>query len=306
MIIVAGEALIDRIVQPDGREVAVPGGGPFNTARTIGRLDGEVAFLGRLSTDRSGMALRAMLAADGVDLRWIVSTDAPTTEAIAELDAHGAASYRFQLDGTAAPGLEPADVLSALRSEPAAVHVGSLGLVAEPIASALEAGMAAIGPTTLVMVDPNCRSQAIVDREAYLGRLHRVLSRADVVKLSADDLAYIAPELSLAAAARALLALGPIVILLTDGPRTGRVIGRRTAFDIEVPTVAVVDTVGAGDAFGGAFLVRFMERSGARAGLGDGSILRDAVAVAVAVAAETCRRTGADPPRRGEIDWPLD
>ena len=87
MIIVAGEALIDRIVQPDGREVAVPGGGPFNTARTIGRLGGEVAFLGRLSTDRSGMALRAALAADGVDLRWVASTDAATTEAIAELDA---------------------------------------------------------------------------------------------------------------------------------------------------------------------------------------------------------------------------
>ena len=32
----------------------MPGGGPFNTARTIGRLGGQVAFLGRLSTDRFG------------------------------------------------------------------------------------------------------------------------------------------------------------------------------------------------------------------------------------------------------------
>jgi fructokinase len=301
MIIVAGEALIDRIAQPDGREVAVPGGGPFNTARTIGRLGGEVAFLGRLSTDRSGMALRAALVADGVDLRWVVSTDAPTTEAIAELDAHGAASYRFQLDGTAAPGLEPADVLSALRSDPKAVHLGSLGLAVEPIASALEAGIAVLGPTTLVMVDPNCRWQAIVDREVYLDRLRRFISRADVVKLSADDRAYLTPELSQDAAARALLVLGPTVILLSDGHRPVRVVGRRVSFEVEVPAVEVVDTVGAGDAFGGAFLGRFMERSGTRAGLGDERTLRDAVDVAVAVAAETCRRTGADPPRRGEI-----
>lgn len=305
MIIVAGEALIDRIVEPDGREVAVPGGGPFNTARTIGRLGGTVAFLGRISTDRSGTTLREGLAADGVDLRWAVSTDDPTTEAIATLDAHGVASYRFQLDGTAAPGLEPADVSRALRSDPEAVHLGSLGLAVEPIASALEAGMTALGPATLVMVDPNCRPQAIVDRAAYLARLRRVLSRGDVVKLSEDDRAYIMPELSPDAAARALLALGPSVILLTDGPRPVRVVCRRIAFDVEVPAVEVVDTVGAGDAFGGAFLVRFMERSSARAGLGDERILRDAVDVAVAIAAQTCRRAGADPPRRGAIAWPL-
>ena len=304
MIIVAGEAVIDRIVQPDGREFAVPGGGPYNTARTIGRLGVAVAFLGRLSTDRSGSALRSSLAADGVDLRWVVSTDDPTTEAIAELDAQGVASYRFQLEGTAAAGLELADVLGAWRSDPEAVHVGSLGLAVEPIASALEAGLAALEPTTLVMVDPNCRSQAIEDREAYLERMRRVLSRADVVKLSAEDRAYLTPELAPDAAAAALLAFGPTVILLTDGSRPVRVIGRRVGFDVEVPAIEVVDTVGAGDAFGGAFLARFMECSGRRAGLGDEGILRHAVAVAVAVAAQTCRRIGADPPRRSEIAWP--
>ena len=54
MIVVAGEALIDILVQPDGRLTAVPGGGPFNTARTIGRLGGQVAFLGRFRTTVSG------------------------------------------------------------------------------------------------------------------------------------------------------------------------------------------------------------------------------------------------------------
>ena len=58
MIVVAGEALIDLILYPDLRLTAVAGGGPFNTARTIGRLGGEVAFVGRLSTDRFGVMLR--------------------------------------------------------------------------------------------------------------------------------------------------------------------------------------------------------------------------------------------------------
>ena len=38
MITVTGEALIDLVIDGDGRSQPRPGGGPFNTARTIGRL----------------------------------------------------------------------------------------------------------------------------------------------------------------------------------------------------------------------------------------------------------------------------
>ena len=38
MIVVAGEALVDLIARPDGTIAAVPGGGPYNAARAIGRL----------------------------------------------------------------------------------------------------------------------------------------------------------------------------------------------------------------------------------------------------------------------------
>ena len=82
MIVVAGEALIDILVQPDGRLTAVPGGGPFNTARTIGRLGGQVAFLGRLSNDRFGGVLRDGPTESDVDLSLVEPTDAPTTLAI--------------------------------------------------------------------------------------------------------------------------------------------------------------------------------------------------------------------------------
>jgi fructokinase len=63
----------------------------------------------------------------------------------------------------------------------------------------------------------------------------------------------------------------------------------------------VVDTVGAGDAFGGAFLARWIERGFGRAALADEAALRDAVAWANRVAARTCGRAGADPPRRDEL-----
>lgn len=301
MIVVAGEALVDLLVRPDGGISAVPGGGMFNTARAIGRLNQPVAFLGRLSDDVFGRTLRAALAADGVDTSLIEVTTAPTTLAIAELDTSGSATYRFHAAETAAPGLSAAGVAAALAIRPGALTVGSLGLVLEPMAGAIADGVAAADPATIVMLDPNCRPVLIADRHAYLARLDAVLRRADVVKLSRDDLAYLAPGAESIPAARELLTRGPAAILLTDGPRHVAGLTATFEFQLPVPPVAVVDTVGAGDAFGGAFLARWAELDLGRAQLADEAALRDAVGRAIEVAASTCRRPGADPPRLDEL-----
>ena len=107
-ILVAGEALVDLIITPDGAIEAIHGGGPFNVARTIARLGQPTGFLGLLSDDAFGRARwRSSLAADGVDLVGAPPTELPTTLALAEIDPEGAASYRFYADGTSAPGLTP-------------------------------------------------------------------------------------------------------------------------------------------------------------------------------------------------------
>jgi fructokinase len=301
VIVVAGEALIDLLVHPDGQLRAVPGGGPFNAARTIGRLGGEVAFLGRLSTDRFGGVLREALVGDGVDVSMTETTDAPTTLAIAELDPAGVASYRFHTAETSAPGLSYEAVAAAIEARPAAVHVGTLGLVLEPMASALEAGIAGADERTLVMLDPNCRPLVIRDREGYRARLGRVMARADVVKVSTDDLAYLVPGVAAPAAARAFLERGPAVVLVTDGPRDVVVVTRDGTTTMSVPQGDIVDTVGAGDAFGGAFLARWIERGRGRSELSRPSGVRDAVRLAIEVARLTCGRPGADPPSRAEL-----
>ena len=157
MIVVAGEALIDRIVRADGSVQDRPGGAPFNTARTIARLGVPVAFLGALSTDPSGVVLRAALDSDGVDLSRVVLTDAPTTLAIARLDATGIATYEFETAGTSAAQLAADGIQSALAARPRAFYLGSLGLVIEPLATNLDEAMAGVARDTFVMVDPNCR-----------------------------------------------------------------------------------------------------------------------------------------------------
>src|SRR5688500_2656988 len=178
MIVVGGESLIDLIVYPGGRLAAISGGGPFNTARTIGRLGGSSTYLGRLSTDRFGRALLDGLVLDGVDCRLVQTTDEPTTLAVAELDDAGAATYRFYVEGTSAPGLAGDGSADGALDGAKALHVGTLGLVLEPMGTTLESLVRGAADDVVVMVDPNCRPSATPDPAALRARVRRLAARA--------------------------------------------------------------------------------------------------------------------------------
>lgn len=301
-VAVIGEALVDLVVTPDAIVTAVPGGGPFNAARTLARLEIPTSFVGAISADAFGDLLHAGLRDSSVDLAIADRVDAPTTLAIAQLDGQGSATYRFLLDGTSAAAVTPGtavEVLGALA--PAALHVGTLGLVLAPLRDATLAAIGAASEACLVFADPNCRPAVVRDRDDYLSRLDAVLRRADVVKLSTEDAEFLAPGTAPLAYAAEIVARGPSVVLLTDGGNGVHMITERDTVSLDVPRVTVVDTVGAGDSFGGGFLAWWLRRGLGREALDDPALLAEAVSFGIRVAALTCQRPGADPPRLSEL-----
>jgi len=301
VIVVGGEALVDLVIDREGHVAAKLGGGPFNAARTAGRLGSPVAFLGALSNDRFGQLLLAQLQADDVDVSMVQFTELPTTLAAAELDAGGSATYRFYLADTSAPTAE----LDALPNGTRLFHVGTLGMVLEPMATSMERLVATAAEDVLVLLDPNCRPRVTSDRPGYLARLSRMVHRADVVKVSTDDLEYIAPGTH-DDGIRSLLDGGAHVVLHTDGGDSVKVHTATGVAVVPVPKVTVVDTIGAGDSFGGAFAAWWHQAGLGRADLADQAALRAATEAAVEVAAINCTRAGAQPPRREELrtSWP--
>jgi fructokinase len=201
LIAVVGESLIDLVVAPDGAITATPGGAPFNVARASARLGMPVSLITAVSTDRFGQRLTADLAADGVDDAYVQRSEQPTTLALADVDPSGGASYRFYLDGTSAPTLSATELPAGTR----ALVAGGLGVAVEPMASAVERMAVGSGDGVLVLVDVNCRPAAIADRDRYLERLDRVLGRADVIKVSVEDLGYVDPKNPAATVAHRLL-----------------------------------------------------------------------------------------------------
>ncbi len=300
-IVVGGEALYDIVAGPgldvDAAIAGHPGGGPFNVARTIGRLRQPVAFLGRLSTDRLGATHERMLAEDGVSLECVVHSDDPTTLALASVDDDGVARYGFYTHATAAAGLTPEAALAALPEHVSALHVGTLGLVLEPLASALEAVVERLAGSTMVVLDPNCRPQALADPGPYRERLARVLAHSDLVKVSEEDVAWLDPGRSSLEAARALLKHGPRAVLLTRGADGATVLSAGDETTVAAAPAVMVDTIGAGDGFGGGVLAWWVSHGLGRDELNRHELVVEATCFACVVAARTVAQAGASPPQ---------
>jgi fructokinase len=296
MITVAGEALMDVLVDVSGSVTASPGGAPFNVARMVARLGAECQFVGRLSDDVFGRQLRASLEHQHVRLVLPTPSPSPTTLAIAQLDDGGSAEYRFYLDGTAAAELEPDEVPAQVIDDSELIVFGGLGLVLQPIASTLIGLLPRVAQHCTVIMDPNCRASAIRDLAAYRATVARCLGAVDIVKVSIDDLRLLAPEESVQRAARSLLDLGPTAVLVTNGPAPVVIHTRGDELSVPVPQVDVVDTVGAGDAFLAGFSTSWSSQSLHGDGAPAPEALASASAAGVEVAVAACSVRGADLP----------
>lgn len=303
MILVCGEALIDAIDEPEGKQRLVPGGGPFNTARGLARLGVPTAFMGRLSNDAFGRRLAAELSADGASLALASYGPEPTTLAVAELDGAGLAKYEFFIDGTSAPNLTPDMIPERLSPDITALHVGTLGLVLEPMASTLTDLVQRDGVDRLVMLDPNIRPALLTDVGGYRDRLDGLMAQSTIVKTSEEDLAWLYPGLGYEAAAERIRESGAGLVIVTLGPMGAYASGPNLRLNVEAPKTVVVDTIGAGDAFSAGLLAWLYEKGRIDPKLSLGAEeLRAALEFACLAASLTCARAGAEPPTRAELE----
>ncbi len=310
MILCAGEALIDMLERPlagGGIGFApVPGGAVFNTAIALGRLGAPAGYFGGLSRDRFGDQLHQALTDSGVDTALAPRVARPSTLAFVAL-VDGQARYEFFDEGSAGRMLSRAD-LPDLGPDIDALFLGGISLMAEPCGSAFEALALERAGDRVVMLDPNIRPAFIADEAAFRARMARLMARADIVKLSDEDLAWLSGPGDVAGRAQALLERGPALVIVTQGARGARAFTRQCEARARAPEVAVADTVGAGDTFNagvmaGLWRLGVLAAPDARARL-RGLAAADLTAcldLAARAAAHTVTRPGADPPWAQEL-----
>jgi fructokinase len=309
MILCCGEALIDFVPLPGLRAYGpYPGGSVFNIAVGLGRLQAPVGFFCRLSTDYFGDLLLDALLENGVDTALCPRSSDPTTLAFVSLpgDEEQEPRYMFYAND-AADRLLTAGMLPDLASQIQALHFGSISLVMEPGATALETLMQRESGRRVISLDPNVRPGMIDDREAYRHRFERWVGWVDILRLSTVDFDFLYPGQTLGPIIARWFALGLSLCIVTKGADGAEgITANGVTADSAAPKVTVADTVGAGDTFLAAALA-YLQQEGL---LYQREKLREltaeqlgaCLAYAGRAAAINCSRQGANPPYKYEME----
>jgi fructokinase len=309
MILCCGEALIDFVPLPGVRAYGpYPGGSVFNIAVGLGRLEAPVGFFCRLSTDFFGDMLVETLAENGVDTTLCPRSGDPTTLAFVSLpgDEGEEPRYMFYANDSADRRLTE-DMLPELAPEIQALHFGSISLVMEPGATALESLMQCESGRRVISLDPNVRPGLIADREAYRQRFERWAGWVDIVRLSTVDFDFLYPGQPLEPVIARWFELGLSLCIVTKGADGAEgITAKGITADSVPPKVTIADTVGAGDTFLAAALAYLQQEEL----LYQREQLRELTAeqlgacldYAGRAAAINCSRQGANPPYKYEME----
>lgn len=304
-ILCFGEALIDFHAQPQGGAGQPPafvpfaGGAPANVAVAAALLGARARFAGMLARDMFGDFLLKSLTDLGVGTEDVARTDeARTALAFVAHDDKGDRSFSFYRPPAADLLFRPEHFRAEAFDEVSIFHVCSNSLTEAAIAATTVEGMRrARKAGALVSFDMNLRPALWPKDEAPLPRLWETLNEADVIKLSAEEFAFIHAGAGSDDAVLERLWRGKArLLLVTDGGEPMRWFTREAKGELKGYAVEAVDTTAAGDAFVGGLLARLdMEKvtpASFDALIADEARLVDLVRFAAACGAITATRKG--------------
>ncbi|GEA85456.1 fructokinase [Cellulomonas gelida] len=301
--LVIGEALVDVVERADGTRDEHPGGSPANVALGLGRLGRAVDLLTWLGTDAAADTVKRHLEASHVRVLTGDRTASRTPVATAHLDAHGVATYEFDLEWDLPASWDGEEAV------PLVVHTGSIAAVLEPGGTRVAHEMSRRQETSTLTYDPNLRPALMGSSAHALPYVEAMVRLADVVKVSDEDLAWLHPGVAPAEIAEEWTRRGPALVVVThggEGAFAATSAGAR--LHVAAPRVTVADTVGAGDSFMGGLIDGLW--SAGLLGADRRERLHDVDAATVEavltrcarIAAITVSRAGANPPRSDELD----
>ncbi len=301
-ILSMGELLIDFTPvgqTEDGRLLFArnPGGAPANVAVQAKRAGVSAGFLGRVGKDMFGDFLVSTLKDCGVETQGLSQDpDYATTLAFVQLNDQGDRDFSFYRNPGADTRLSFEGTDLSLVDNCKLLCFGSLLMTAEPSRSAVEQLVDyARKQGKITAYDPNWRPPLWKGREEEgIARMKSLIPKADIMKVSDEELALLTGKDSVEEGAWALLEQGVSLVVVTMGPKGCRAYTPGNTLEKNTYDTHVKDTTGSGDSFFGALLAKIV-LSGKRPAQLSQEELADFVDFANAAGAVCATKTGAIP-----------
>jgi fructokinase len=306
-IVTLGEGLIDFTYSENEDGIFYKqnaGGAPANVAAAVCKLGGSSAFIGKVGNDIFGNYLVEELMKTGVDTTGIVRDKKNPTPLAFIRNVSGKREYVFMRQNTADMHLKYDDVQTRLVDEAKILHFGALLLHSEPSRSAVANTIERAKENgKIISYSLSYRPQLWKHPDDAAIAMRSVLSFVDIMKVSEDELELITDSGNLLPSLSKLLSGGIKIIIVTQGAKGCIVASRKGVEEVRSYKVPIVDTLGAGDCFFGAFLTRIAAVSRGYEDLTQAELV-DIAAFANAAGAVCSSRVGAIPamPDRAEVE----
>jgi len=248
--------------------------------------------------------LHDRLVSEGVDTVFTRRSDRLSTLAFVKIEDGEEPRYAFYTENTADRNLVPVDIPETLPDSVKCLEFGSISLLLEPQASTIKSLIRRESGKRAISFDPNVRPMMVTDKAAYVAEMEELAGLSTIVKVSSADLEWLYPGRPAMESASDWLARGAGIVVMTRGKDGAIIIG--PSYRVETPEywVEVKDTIGAGDTFHAALLVRLhqLDRLSARTASDlTKDEAQDVVEFAVKASSLNCAKQGADPPTAAEM-----
>lgn len=313
-VVAFGEALIDRVVDPDASVTHVVGGSPLNVLVALARQGYDTAIVTPISIDDFGDMIRNHLVESRVDLSLAIHTHKPTTLADTRI-IDGEPDYEFLIDGHSQGVWLKDHIHDKAVGNDLVVISGSFALSREPMASVFDDLVTQDDAEDRTLIfDPNIRPSVIGDDphdiQAAKDRFDKWARSATIVKASKVDILWRYPNLSIDKAAALLIHQGVKMVTITDGENGAYAFTKKgSAFR---PGVALTEqeleegnTIGAGDTYNAGTIIWLLENEKTSKTAIE-SLTSDELGALIdsgqALATEVCKLVGADPPWKAGLN----
>lgn len=266
-VVALGELLIDFTMDSAAADgyptmTAHPGGAPANYLAALAKFGKKTALLGKVGKDSFGKLLLNTLEDAGIETAGMVETDKYfTTLAFVTLDAQGDREFSFARKPGADTQLSFEELDLKLIDETKVFHFGTLSLTDEPARSCTYKAVEYVREKgKLISFDPNLRPPLWSSLEEAASQMLWGLYRADVVKISDEEAEFLFSMPAKAAAEHIINNFGVKLVFVTCGAKGCYFMNKKASgFVPSLENIAVADTTGAGDIFGGSAMCAILE-----------------------------------------------